>query len=347
LEEYYPSLLRGLCYKSTRDAAMQALVRLENDVLDRLVTLAEDIQKPDLVRMYAWNTIGQIGTVEALDVLVGHLMTAWGTTRRNILRILLKMPDERGIEGVLDRLGRRGVEILIDQELMFQGQLYAALVDFENASPKTQVAVSSPSNGYLSLEADSSLELLCRALRDLQNDSIDRLFLLMKFLYPLSSIQAAAFNLKSGSRSYMARGLEILDNTIDIPSKRALLSVLDRQGDAEKLQNLSELVEYRSLSPSERLRFLLELRYFLSDWPLACCFHVARLARWSVGADQTLSALRHPTGFVREAVLAYLQVASPRALIELLPKLQNDPHPLVAAQVREMMDRFGLSSSSK
>ncbi|WP_017661412.1 MFS transporter [Baaleninema simplex] len=349
LEEYYPSLLRGLSYKSTRDAAMQALVRLDNEVLDRLVTLAEDVHKPDLVRMYAWSTIGEIGTVEALDVLVAHLMTAWGTNRRNILRILLKMPEERGIEGVLDRLGRRGVEILIDQELMFVGQLYAALVDLPEVSvpPGEPEAVASRprTNGHVSLTADYAIELLRRALQDLQADSIERLFLLMKFLYPLSSIQAAAFNLKSGSRSYMARGLEILDNTIDIPSKRSLLSVLDRQGDAEKLQNLSELVDYQPMSPSDRLRFLLELRLFLSDWPLACCFHVARVARWSIGADQTLAGLRHPTGFVREAVLAYLEVASPRALLELLPKLQNDPDPLVAAQVRELMVQFGLSSS--
>jgi HEAT repeat protein len=345
LEEYYPSLLRGLSYKSTREAAMRSLVRLGNDILDRLVELAEDIHKPDLVRMYAWNTIGQIGTPEALDTLVKHLLTTWATSRRNILRILLKMPDERGIEGVLDRLGRSGVEILIDQELMFLGQLYAARVDFQVASSAESLVELHNGNGYVELNADSAVQLLCNSLEDLQNDSMERLFLLMKFLYPLSSIQAAAFNLKSGSRSYMARGLEILDNTIDIPSKRALLNVLDRQGDMEKLQSLSDLIEYRPLPPRERLRLLLELRYCLSDWPLACCFHVARLARWSLGADQTLAGLRHPRGFVRESVLAYLQVASPRALIELLPKLQHDPDPLVAAQVQEMMVQFGLTSS--
>ena len=73
---------------------------------------------------------------------------------------------------------------------------------------------------------------------------------------------------------------------------------------------------------------------------------MARLARWSLAADQTLAGLRHPTGFVRESVLAYLQVASPRALVELLPKLQHDPDPLVAAQVQEMMVQLGLAPSS-
>lgn len=329
LEEYYPSLLRGLYYKSTREAAMRALVRLNNEVLDRVVELAEDIHKPDLVRMQAWMAIGQMGTRESLDTLVDRLMTGWGITRRNILRILLKMPGEAGIEGVLDRMGRSGVEILIDQELMLMGQIYQALIELN-------------SDRVLGREAN----LLRRALRDSIADSVDRLFLLMKFLYPLGSIQAAAFNLKSGVRTNMARGLEILDNTLDIPSKQILLNVLDRRSDEEKLQSLSELVAIESLSPSDRLRRLLDLRHFISDWALACCFHLALAERWSLSAEQTLACLGHPKGFVREAVLAYLRVASPRALLELLPRMKNDRDRLVAAQVKEMMAQLGISDSS-
>ncbi len=343
LEEYYPSLLRGLYYKSTREAAMRSLVRLDNEIVDRLVDLAEDIHKPDLVRMYAWSAIGQMDTREALDVLAAHLMSSWGTNRRNILRVLLKMPEEKGIEGVLDRLGRSGVEVLIDQELMFLANIYAALVDL--GSPDGLETDEEDTDTFTTGDYEA-LVLLRRSLRDLQDDGADRLFSLMKFLYPLSSIQAAAFNLKSGSRSSMARGLEILDNTIDIPSKRALLSILDRQPFIEKLENLSDLYAYQPLEGGDRLRHLLEVRHFLSDWPLACCFHVARQQRWSVTNEQMLAGLRHPRGFVREAILAYLQVASPRALVELLPMLKNDPDRLVAARVREMMLELGSSPST-
>lgn len=328
LEEYYPSLLRGLYYKSTRESAMRALVRLENEILDRLVALAEDIHKPDLVRMHAWTAIGQIGTLESLNVLVNHLVTSWGTTRRNILRILLKIPKEGGIEGVLDRIGRSGVETLIDQELMLMGQIYQALIGL---NPEETVG--------------REANLLRRALRDVISDSVDRLFLLMKFLYPLGSIQAAAFNLKSGVRTNMARGLEILDNTLDIPSKRILLSILDRRADEEKLQSLSELIEIESLSASDRLRRLVDLRHFISEWPLACCFHLARASRWSLTGEQTLACLNHPKSFVREAVLAYLKVASPRALAELLPRMKNDRDRLVASQVKEMMAELGIADS--
>ena len=332
LEEYYPSLLRGLNYQSTREAAMRALVRLENEAIPLLVDLARDIHKPEIVRQCAWSAIGQIGTSRSLEVLTDNLTICWGTTRRNILRILLKMPADAGIEGVLNLIGRSGIERLIDQELMFLGQTYASLLDL---TPDRQES----GNEVSGREAD----LLRRALKDLQSDAIERCFLLMKFLYPINSVQAAAFNLQSSSVVNMARGLEILDNIVDIKNKSALLTVLDRYSDEEKLDGLSDLVSYQRLGPGDRLRYLLELRHFLSDWPLACCFHYARIARWSVTPDQTLACLRHPTGFVREAVLAYLKIASPRSLVDLLPMMKNDPAPLVRTQVQEMMEELGLS----
>ncbi|HEY9818476.1 MAG TPA: hypothetical protein V6D20_22095 [Candidatus Obscuribacterales bacterium] len=320
LEEYYPSLIRGLRYQSTREAAMQALTRLENDAIPLVLSIAEDIHQPDIVRNSAWKVMGRIGTLEALNALVSHLVTSWGASRRSILRILLKLPHDAGIEAVGDRLGRRGVETLMNQELMLIGQMYAALLDFlpERLTGR---------------EAD----LLRRALRYAQSDAQDRLFLLMRFLYPSSAIQAASFNLLSGSPDNMARGLEILDNTVDLPSKRALLSILDRRPDYDKLQSLSDLVPYTPMAASDRLRYLLDLRHFLSEWALACCFHLARRQLWGVKVDQAIACLRHPAGFVRESVLSYLQVASPRTLRILLPQLGQDPNPLVAAQIRHLL----------
>jgi hypothetical protein len=343
MEEYYPSLVKALSYRSTREAARQALVRLENDAIPLLVGVAEDIHRTDLVRLQAWTAIGEIGTLEAIDSLVNHLITSWGNTRRNILRILLKIPDDAGIEGVLDRIGRSGVETLIEQELMFIGQIYAALIDL-SLLPLGKINPNSIS-GDLS-ESQSPQQLLGQALRGLELDAIERCFLLMKFLYPLGSIQAAAFNIRSEQVGNVARGLEILDNTVDIASKRSLINILDHHSEQEKLEYLAPLIPYRPLKPSNRLRRLLELRHFLSDWTLACCFHLARASHWSLTAEQTLMCLRHPTGFVREAVLAYLRIASRRALVELLPMLQNDPDRLVATQVTQMMDELGVNGSS-
>jgi hypothetical protein len=329
LEEFYPSLLKGLHYKSTRDAAMRALVRLENEALPFLVDLADDPYQPDVVRFYAWKAIGEIGTIAALDILIDHVITAWGIQRRNLMKILLEMPNDVGIESVLDRLGRSGAERMIDQEIMFIGQLHAAIVDLS-------------ANPINSNEAD----LLLAALRDLQVDAEERLFVSMKFLYPIDSIKAAAFNLQSHSRSNVAQGLEILDNTLDIASKRALLSILDHRTPQEKLQSLTDLVNYQPLSSRDRVRYLLELRHQLSDWALACCFHMARQARWSLTSDQILACLRHPRGFVREAVLSYLQIASPHALKQLLPALKTDPNPIVADLVQQIdHDLNGKTSS--
>ncbi len=327
LEEYYSSLVKGLYYKSTREAARVALVRLKDEAIPLLVELAEDIHQPELVRLQAWTALGEIGTPDALNQLVQQLMTSWGTTRRNILRILLKIPNEFGIEAVLDRLGRSGIEALIEQEFLFLGQIYAASLDL---SPEET--------------SEEEADLLQRALQNLQTDLLERCFLLMKFLYPISAIQAAAFNLDSESRSNIALGLEILDNTLDIPQKRAFLGILDRRPLEEKMACLEEWVPYQPMNSSDRLRRLIEFRHFLPDWSLACCFHLARTAHYSLTPEATLVCLRHPTGFVREAVLAYLKEASPRSCVELLPRLQNDPDHLVAAQVQQIMDELGHAS---
>jgi ATP/ADP translocase len=322
LEEYYPVLLRGLHYKSTREASMRALVRLESEALPLLVDLAENRYKPDIVRSHAWNAIGQIGTPEALGILVSRLMTAWGTTRQTILKILLKLPQESGIEAVADRLGRSGIGTFIDQELLFLAHIYASLLDLSADRVSGEAA-----------------NLLRRSLRDAEQDTFDRLFLLMRFLYDGSTIQAAAASIDFGSRESVARGLEILDNTLDLPSKRALLQVLDRQSDSEKLKSLSDFLPHQPMSPSQRLRHLVELRHFLSDWTLACCFHLARQQQWSLTAEQTLSCLRDPTGYVREAVLAYLRTVSPKTLQDLLPHLKDDPDRLVRSQVQDILTR--------
>lgn len=324
LEEYYSSLVRGLYYKSTREAARSALVRLKDEAIPLLVELAEDVHKPDLVRIQAWTALGEIGTPEALKQLMQQLLTSWGTTRRNILRTLLKIPNDVGIESVLDQFGRSGIETLIEQELLCLGQIYAACLDLE---PETR----------LGQEAD----LLLRALQDIQTDVLERCFLLMKFLYSISAIQAAAFNLGSQSRSNVALGLEILDNTLDIPQKQAFLAILDRRPLEEKMGCLKEWVSYQPMTPSDRLRRLIEFRHFLPDWPLACCFHLARTAHYSLTPEATLVCLNHPTGFVREAVLAYLKVASPRSCMELLPMLKKDSDQLVAAQVQQMIAQMG------
>lgn len=328
LEEYYPSLLRGLHYKSTREAARRALVRLGNEAIPLLIEFAEDPHKPDGIRAQAWVTIGQIGTPDAVDLLVNRLLTAWGATRRSLLKVLLKVPHEAGVEAVLEHLGRDGIESLINQELQFLAQLYAGLVDLDPERLMNEEA-----------------SLLHRSLRDATQDSIERIFLLMRFLYDSAKIQAAAFSLQSDSRDSIARGLEILDNTIDLSHKPILLNCLDHQAEGEKIRNLATLVTYRPMQPSQRVRHLLELRHFLSDWTLACCFHLARRMQWSLTAEQILSCLQNPKGFVREAVLAYLQVASPKALQDVLPLFRNDPDRLVATQVKQMMAELGAKGT--
>ena len=336
-KKYYPSLLKALQYKSTRAAASEALTRLGDEALPMLETLAIDEYQPEVLRSQAWQVIGAIGTSRALEVLIQNLMSSWAQTRRQILRILLKLYQETGvkrsnlIDNALDQLlGRSGFEELLDTELAFVGQILAAKIDFGDTATTVEE------------------RLLQSALEGLEHDAIERLFMLLRFISPANAVQAAQSSL-SGSVSSWAKGLEILDNCLDISSKRTILLLLDRQPDEDKLKRLSlstSLIAYTPLSPRDRLRQLLDLRNLLSDWALACCFHLATAKHWNVTASHTLALLQHPTGFVREAVLAYLAVASPRTLRDILPMMQHDPNELVTNQVNQLMRTYNLEPGS-
>ncbi|MEE3717454.1 hypothetical protein V2H45_11890 [Tumidithrix elongata RA019] len=324
--EYFPSIIRGLHYKATRKAAYDALVELGDYALDSLVGLTENYSSPENVRLRAWEIMGDIGTPAAVSVLANSLSKSWGKHRRTILRTLIRIPKEVGIETVLELIGRNGVEQMVEQELIVMAEAWVGIEDI----PAEQIA---------SLEAG----LLKEALLAEVEDSLERLFLLMKLLYTPSAIQAAAFNIMSGSKGSLARGIEILDNTVDLSKKQIILSVLDKRSIAEKLRILSEVYFYQPMSSVKRLRNLIEISYCFSDWTLACCFHVGRSQLWSLPAEITLQCLSHPTGFVREAVLAYLQVVSPRSLQKMLPMLTQDRNSLVGAQAKAIAGYFGLN----
>jgi hypothetical protein len=188
--------------------------------------------------------------------------------------------------------------------------------------------------------ATTEAGLLIDSLQNEAINSLERIFLMMKLLYSASAIQAAAFNILSDSKSSLARGIEILDNTVDLSVKQIILSIVDNRSIADKLSVLANLHTYEPLAPSARLQQLVDLRYCLSDWTLACCFHVARTQFWRVPADAMLECLEHPTGFVRESVISYLQVASPRSLVKILPHLLKDRNSLVLAQARAIFYYF-------
>ncbi|MDP5338167.1 MAG: MFS transporter [Nodularia sp. (in: cyanobacteria)] len=335
LEEYYSALLGALYYKSTRRTAMRALIKLENESLEMLLELATNIYKPEVVRMYAWRTIAQISTVEAMETLWLHLEISWGATRYHILRSLLKINTQPEISSV-DTFHHSQVSGLIEQELQFLGEIYAAYLDFQQPQLQNQ-----PSSRILVIG-----NLLQDALEELEMDVKERLLLLLRLLYSPEKMQAAAFNLKSQSGTNLAQGLEILDHTINLPSKAVLLNILDKRSPQDKLNCLVEagLGKYQEMPVSDRLSRLLTLSRLLSDWSLACCFHFAQVSRIRLNIQEIVVALRHPTGFVREAAIAYLSVASHRILLELLPKLQQDTHPLVVAQVKEFMKKYPVNN---
>jgi len=327
--EYFPSIIRGLHYKSTHKSAYQALVNLGDDGISSLIELAHNDRSPINVRIQAWDILGEIGTQASISVLASNLSKSWGKHRRQILRTLIRIPQDQGIEAILELIGRSGIEKIVIQELGVITEAWSGIEDIALSQFETP-----------------ETELLFEALQHEAIDSLERIFLLMKLLYPPSAIQAASFNIISGTKSSLARGMEILDNTVDLSIKQILLYIVDNRAISDKLSILATIHPYKPLTPMNRLHQLVDLSYCLSDWTLACCFHMARTQFWSLPTEAILKGLDHPTGFVREAVIAYLQMASPRSLVKILPRLLKDRDPLVLAQARAISYYFQNNGKS-
>lgn len=377
-EKCYPALVEGLRQPETRGAAIKAFLLLKDEALPLLQPLAQNWRESDAVRTAAWNIIGQVGSSESIDFLLQQLPIRWSNDRTNILRALVKIQNTNGTDSIADALGRAEIEALVEQDLMLIGQVTAAILDITGRVKSRDLE-----------------EMLYRSLQGVQSDAIDRIFLLMQFLYESETIQAAAYSLKSGFTDDMAQGLEILDTKVDIPQKRALLVILEnsmslhnkvsqapslkkqtrrskknaklpvlsqtkvpkavqwRLSRREKiglelqLQSLSSSLNYQALEPLDRIKQLLDLRHFLSDWVAACCFHLVRSEGWTLEREQILSGLRGGSSLLRESAMLYLYNAQQRsetksAFLKVLPRMQNDADPLLRRQIQIWMEEYQI-----
>ena len=383
-EKCYPALVEGLRQPETRGAAIKAFILLKDEALPLLQPLAKNWRESEAVRTAAWNIIGQVGSPESIDFLLEQLPIRWSNDRTNILRALVKIQNTHGTDSIADTLGRSEIEALLEQDLMLIGQVTAAILDITGRVKSRDLE-----------------EMLYRSLQGVQTDAIDRIFLLMQFLYESETIQAAAYSLKSGFTEDIAQGLEILDTKVDIPQKRALLIILEnnmalsnkvavapsrkkqnrlskknakknaqlsvlsqtkapraaqwRLSRQEKiglelqLQSLSSSLNYQPLEPLDRVKQLLDLRHFLSDWVAACCFHLVRSEGWTLERDQILSGLRGGSSLLRESAMLYLYNAQQRnqtksAFLKVLPRMQNDADPLLRRQIQIWMEEYQIRS---
>ena len=377
-EKCYPALVDGLRQPETRGAAIKAFILLRDEALPLLQPLAQNWRESEAVRTAAWNIIGQVGSPESIDFLLQQLPIRWSNDRTNILRALVKIQNTNGTDSIADALGRTEIEALLEQDLMLIGQVTAAILDIIGRVNSRDLE-----------------EMLYRSLQGVQDDAIDRIFLLMQFLYESETIQAAAYSLKSGFTEDMAQGLEILDTKVDIPQKRALLVILEnsmslvnrvsqapsikkqtrrskknsklailsqtkvpkaiqwRLSRREKiglelqLQSLSSSLNYQPLEPLDRIKQLLDLRHFLSDWVAACCFHLVRSEGWTLEREQILSGLRGGSSLLRESAMLYLYNAQQRSqtksvFLRVLPRMQNDSDPLLRRQIQIWMEEYQI-----
>lgn len=157
--------------------------------------------------------------------------------RRQIPRILLRVPDQRSVNVLLGRIG--------EPDLSVRAAVLRALNRLREAAPQLDYGATFVTRQILSearqyCEMHAALEplrqgqkpgtasaLLVRTLEERLTQTIERLFRLLGLRYPPKEIYAAYLAVKHRRGEELSAALEFLDNVLDRELKRALLPLLD------------------------------------------------------------------------------------------------------------------------
>jgi hypothetical protein len=167
-----------------------------NDVL-----AAEDL--PAEVRGAVADVLQRIGTSAAEQVLVEHLLGENPVVRLRVVMALNKLRQQNPGQ----RLERELIETVLAAEIMGHYRSY-------------QILGQHLADGAAQAAAD---------LQESMNAEIERIFRLMKLLFPGQDLHSAYVGLRSGNPGVHANALEFLEHTLPPQMRSVLLPLIDSE----------------------------------------------------------------------------------------------------------------------
>jgi ATP/ADP translocase/HEAT repeat protein len=269
--------------------AMDALAPFGDDIVD---TLREDLLNPSLpreVRREIPELLSRIGTVRAQQALVDNLMERDTRIRFRIITALNKLLQaypERPID-------RRLVSSVLHAEIVGlyrSHQVLAALQRYDAAS-----------------------DLIAHALRDVVDQETERVFRLLKVLYPRVDMHSAYVGLQSENPVVHDNALELVETVLSPDLRERLVPLLDRGvtvDDRVQLADTWTQVPIRSATEAVRV-----LAFTDDAWLQAC----AAVLVGELGLTELAAPLHawanDPDALLREAArdaLSKMQLPGPK-----------------------------------
>jgi AAA family ATP:ADP antiporter len=198
-----PPLIAALGRSDVADDAAEALARYGNTILPEIAAKLQDSQVPAEVRRELPQVLVRIGTVDAEHLLMDSLLHADVTVRHNVVISLNKL------HAVHPRIRHDPtiIELALAAEIAGHYRSYQVL---------------GPLRGQLK-EDDPVLQALHHAMEQ----ELERIFRLMKLLFPGIALHDAYVGVRSSNPVVRANALEFLENVLKPELRQVLLPVLD------------------------------------------------------------------------------------------------------------------------
>lgn len=306
LPDVFAEQLEVLLNDSNKEIARQAILEIKPTTTPRIVNaVMAKLNDPDLTEK-AVESLAQFGD-DIVDLLYEKLLdgSAAIEIKREIPGILLRIATPKA-KNVL-------IESLFAADTKLRSQVITSLTSLRSRHPEFEldiqvietVLVAEIIGHFRSYQVQESLQdsldgdnTVLNALQDSMKQDIERIFHLIKLLYPQHDLHSAYFGIQSENVKVRDNALEFLEQILKPELRNLLVPALDPEvsfGQRVKLAN--RLVGTTIETPTEALLTLLNNP---EPWLKSCAAYTIGILNLTSLEDKLDECLEHPDPLLRE-----------------------------------------------
>jgi len=199
-----PDVLERMADAELAPTVAETLALFGEGVVDRLREYLDDPRVPAAAKREIPGALAEIGTQDAESVLMENLLESDTTLRQ-------------GTIAALNKIHQQHPELTLDRD-MIETVLLAEITGHLRSYQILGILGSS-------LESDDTV---VRTLRESMNHEVERIFRLLRLMFPHYDFHSAHFGLQSTSRTVHDNALEFLDNILKPQFRSLLVPLLDK-----------------------------------------------------------------------------------------------------------------------
>lgn len=271
---FLPGLLSGLGHRGLKHAARETLVAWGEAAVPALRYALENPHEHVWVRRHVPSTLALLPHQAAMNALVGSLDTPDGFLRYKIVAAIERL--RRNHPALV--VPRPPVEALLAKDATRYCNVLTLGANLFDDLPAGDDARPNPARGREGRDVDAAAApaprgtLLERALRELRERTLDRIYRLLGILHEVGDVAAARRAIEGGDGRRRARALEYLDNLLPRDVRRRILPLIDETPPSAKVAHANVVLGTR---PRDRDDTLAQLIHDADPVLAAAAIHFA------------------------------------------------------------------------